>query len=355
MPTPSNPNPSGQSPATLQPILADLVVGRTLDETTAAATFSIIMTGQADPPQIGAVLALIQSRGATVAELTGAARVMRAHVSPVPIDPKFKSQIIDTCGTGGAPKTFNISTAAALVAAGAGAKVPKHGNRSRTGRGSAEVLQQLGVNIDASPETQAHCLAEAGISFSFAIHHHPAIKHAMPARHALGFPTIFNLLGPLTNPAGASRQLIGVYQPEFTELLAHTLANLGSTRAIIVHGRDGLDEMTTTAPTLVSELTKGKVTTRELDALDYGLPRAALADLQVNTLPEAAACIESILASEPGPQRDIVIWNTAAALWIAELADDLGEGVARATTALESGAARAALDKLIHFSNQDEA
>ncbi len=339
--------------STLQPILAQLMTGQTLDQATAADAFGIIMRGEAEEAQIGAVLALIQKRAATVDELTGAALVMREHVAPVPIDEALQSQIIDTCGTGGAPKTFNISTAAAIVAAGAGARVPKHGNRSRTGRGSAEVLEALGVNVDATPAAQANCLAEAGVSFSFAIHHHPAIKHAMPARRALGFPTIFNLLGPLTNPAGARRQLIGVYQPEFTELIAQTLGNLDSKRAMVVHGLDGLDEMTTTAPTLVSQLADGNVTTHELDAADFGIKRAELADLQIADLAEAARTIEDILAGAPGAKRDVVVWNAAAALWIAELADDLTEGIAQATNALESGAARTALEKLIHFSHQD--
>jgi len=336
----------------LRSILAQLSRGETLDEGGAEEAFEIIMSGEAEEAQIGALLAMIQQHEPTVEELTGAARVMRRHVTPVPIGDEIRESVIDTCGTGGAPKTFNISTAAALVAAGAGARVAKHGNRSRTGRGSAEVLQELGVNIDASPEVQARCLNEAGVCFSFAIHHHPAIKYAMPARRALGFPTIFNLLGPMTNPAGAGRQLIGVFRREYTELTARTLANLGSVRAMVVHGLDGLDEMTTTeAATLVSELKDGEVRTYEVDAKDYGFARAMRGDLQVESLEGAAECIRELVRCRPGPIRDIVVFNAGAALCVADIADDLNEGFALATESIESGKAGRVLRALVELSN----
>jgi len=263
----------------------------------------------------------------------------------------LRSKIIDTCGTGGAPKTFNISTAAAIVAVGAGAKVAKHGNRSRTGRGSAEILHALGVNIEATPSVQCRCLDEVGVSFSFAVHHHPAVKFAMPARRALGFPTIFNLLGPLTNPAGAQRQLIGVYHADFTEPMALVLRNLGAERALIVHGRDGLDEMTTTAPTLVSELRENAVHSYEVDARNFGLARATLDDLKVETLDEAVSVMRSILDNQPGPKRDIVLMNAAAALMIADLAHDMEDGVTKARQSLDSGSAKYTLQSLIRISN----
>lgn len=335
----------------LKPILARLSGGETLDEDTAEAAFGIIMSGGAADAQIGALVAMIQQRAPTVEELTGAARVMRRHVRRVPIGDEIQGSVIDTCGTGGAPKTFNISTAAALVAAGAGARVAKHGNRSRTGRGSAEVLQELGVNVDATAEVQARCLREVGVCFSFAIHHHPAIKYAMPARRALGFPTIFNLLGPMTNPAGAGRQLIGVFRPEYTELTARTLAKLGSTRAMAVHGLDGLDEMTTTAGTLVSELKDGDVRTYEIDAKDHGLARVSLDDLRVETLEGAADCIRDLVACRPGAIRDVVVFNAGAALCVADIAEDMNEGMALAIGAIESGKADRVLRALVEVSN----
>lgn len=335
----------------LKPTLALLIAGKTLNQQQAYDAFSIIMTGGADDSQIASLLSLIQSRGTTVDELTGAARVMREHVSKVPIPEHLKDTIIDTCGTGGAPKTFNISTAAAIVAAGAGAKVAKHGNRSRTGRGSAEILQALGVNLDASPETQAKCLEIAGVSFSFAVNHHPAIKYAMPARRALGFPTIYNLLGPLTNPAGANRQLIGVYAPQYTELLARTLCNLGCKRAMIVHGNDGLDEITTTTTTKISDVRDGAVNCTTINPASLNINPAKLVDLQATNLDSAVTIFKDILNGIKSPYRDITIINAAAALVIADIANDIPEAVNIAGDAIDTGAARRALDTLIEVSH----
>ncbi len=230
-----------------------------LCEVDAETLFEAVLSGHLDQAQIAGVLSLLAARGPTTDEVVGAARAMRRHVTPVPAsDP---GSLVDTCGTGGAPKTFNVSTAAAIVAAAAGARVAKHGNRSRTGRGSAEVLQALGVNVDAPPGTQARCLDEAGVCFCFAIHHHPAMRHAAVVRRALKFPTIFNILGPLTNPAGATRQLIGVYDEALVPLVAAALARLGSVRAMVVHSRDGLDEVSITAPTVVAEVSTRGITT----------------------------------------------------------------------------------------------
>ncbi|MCA9287057.1 MAG: anthranilate phosphoribosyltransferase, partial [Phycisphaerales bacterium] len=234
-----------------------------LSEPDAEFLFDSMFGGQLDQAQIAGVLALMAARGPTPDEVVGAARAMRRHVTPIPA--RHPESIIDTCGTGGAPKTFNVSTAAAIVAAGAGARVAKHGNRSRTGRGSAEVLAALGVNVDASPEVQARCLDEAGVCFCFAIHHHPATRHATPVRKALKFPTIFNVLGPLTNPARASRQVIGVYDEGLVPLMAQALARLGCVRAMVAHSRDGLDEVSITAPTLVATVADGRLSMDELD------------------------------------------------------------------------------------------
>ncbi|MFG0329716.1 MAG: anthranilate phosphoribosyltransferase [Phycisphaerales bacterium] len=332
--------------------LAELVQGGSLDERRAYEVFSIIMDGGAEESQIGALLALIARRGPTVSELTGAARVMREHVTGVPTDESWRDRVIDTCGTGGAPKTFNVSTAAALVAAGAGAKVAKHGNRSRSGRGSAEVLEALGVNVAASPETQGRCLDEAGVCFSFAIHHHPATRHATPARKALAFPTIFNLLGPLTNPAGAGRQLMGVFTKEFARLNAETLATLGCRRAFVVHGDDGLDEISTTARTTVFEVRDGRVEEWSVGPEELGIERVELEALTpTNGLDEAVRWLEGAIDGEAGPIRDITLVNAAAAIVVAGLADTLDDGMAAAEKSIDTGAARAALTQLVECSN----
>ncbi len=339
-------------PSSFDAILESLQIGHgTLDEEATYQAFSLVMQGRVPDDRIVLLLSLLQHPHATVDELTGAARVMREHVTPVPIDSAIAADIVDTCGTGGAPKTFNISTGAAIVAAGAGAKVPKHGNRSRTGRGSAEVLEQLGVNVNATPAIEAKCLADAGVSFSFAINHHPAIKYAMPARRIFGKPSIFNLLGPLTNPAGATRQLIGVYQKEFTPLLAQVLARLGAQHAMIVHGLDGLDEMTITAPTQVSELVRGEVRTTTIDATEYGLPRCTLAELQVDTLESAASCIMDILEGKSGPKSDVVCFNAGAALMVAGVVSSLRDGIKQAQEAIETGKALQVFQTLVATSN----
>lgn len=340
----------------LRPFLLRLVEGDRLLERETYEIFTAIMTGRVHDAQLAALLALLQFRGAVVSELTGAARVMREHVTAVRLPHGVdRDRVIDTCGTGGAPKTFNISTLTALVAAACGAIVPKHGNRSRTGRGSAEVLEQLGVSIHASPEVQTRCLEEAGVCFCYAVNHHPATRHVMPVRRALGIPSIYNLLGPLTNPAGARRQLIGVYAPRLTEVLAEALALLGTERALVVHGTDGLDEFTTTAPTRVSELRGGSVTTRLVNATDLGLRRADLNDLKADTLDEAVALARRVLAGEPGPARDIVVLNASAACYVAGLSDTLAGGVRMASEAIDSGAAAATLARLAEVSHSGAA
>ena len=265
----------GEQAADLTPTLKILLEGQSLTSAQTTTAFEAMMTGQCHHGEMGALLALLATRTPTTEEILGAARVMRKHVDRIESDCD-PAEIVDTAGTGGAPKTFNVSTAAAIIAAAAGTKVAKHGNRSRTGRGSAEVLRELGVNVDAHREVQTQCLEEAGVCFCFAIHHHPATRHVMPVRQALGFPTIFNLLGPLTNPAGALRQMMGVYDERFLEPIAETLAALGAIRAIVMHSEDGLDEISISAPTTIMHVENGSVRRETITPEQFGLSRSSL-------------------------------------------------------------------------------
>lgn len=340
------------SNANFQAILTQALAAPSLSEARAHEAFSIIMRGEAGEAPIASLLTILARRGPTVDEVVGAARVMREHVTPVPLPADLRHSIIDTCGTGGAPKTFNVSTAAALVAAGAGARVAKHGNRSRTGRGSAEVLKELGVNVDADRPTQARCLDEAGVCFCFAIHHHPATRHVIGARKALGFATLFNLLGPLTNPAGARRQVMGVYADRFVLPIAHALRDLGATRALVVHSRDGLDEVTLTAPTRIAHVDGGRVWEEELDPAMLGLHRSTFADLQVRDVRDAASAFRAIVEGrDAGPRRDMALLNAAATLMAGGVADTWREGLRLARQALENGAARNVLERLVAISS----
>lgn len=344
-------------PLEIRPVLRSLLDGHRLGETESEQVFEALLTGAFDDAQVAGLLALLQSRGVTADELVGAARVMRAHVERVPFEASEEVSVVDTCGTGGAPKTFNVSTAAALIAAAAtppqgrpACVVAKHGNRSRTGRGSAEILMELGVNVDASPELQAECLGECGVCFCFAIHHHPAMKHAIGPRKSLGFPTVFNLLGPLTNPAAASRQLIGVYAPELVELVATALAKLGTERAIVAHGSDGLDEITVTGPTALAIIENGSVRSETLDPASLGLKTASLDDLRAGDMPEAVASIRSAIGAGGGdlndPKCSIARLNAAAALFVAGTADSIEQGLTLATEAVSSGNAAETLESL---------
>ena len=347
-------------PVQIQDALSELIAGRPLGEQGSESVFEQMLGGDLDHAQIGALLGMIQARGPSVDELVGAARVMRRHVEPVPTPDDPRRPVIDTCGTGGAPKTFNVSTAAALVVAGAKAQagsgvdrvlVAKHGNRSRTGRGSAEVLQSLGVNVDASPEVQGRCLDEAGLCFCFAIHHHPAAKHAAPVRRSLGVPTMFNLLGPLTNPANCARQLLGVWDSRFVEPLASALLRLGAEHAWVVHSDDGLDELTTTAPTTAFHVRTGEVTQETIDPLDLGIERASLDDLRATTLERASALLRSILRNEPSPALDIAALNAGAALFVGGATRSIAEGVDASRAALATGAGGRTLAALVEHSN----
>lgn len=340
-------------------VLGVLAAGRVLDTDDARGLFEALLAGQLDPAQIASALTALRVRGPTATELATAARVMRSHVTPVPYTPGAGESLIDTCGTGGAPKTFNVSTAAALVAASirppAGSHVArivvaKHGNRSRTGRGSAEVLAALGVNVDASPDVQARCLRDVGVCFCFAIHHHPAMKHAAGPRRSLGFPTIFNLLGPLTNPAGATRQLIGVYAPELVGLVAAALAELGATRALVVHADDGLDELSITAPGTAALVERGSVRTLRVDAGTLGLHPAAIDTLLAGSVQASADIIGRVLAGQTGPARDMVVLSAAAAACVSGAFASIQDAIDPAREAIDSGRASATLAALVHLS-----
>ncbi len=338
--------PRHTSPSDITAALKRLIAGATLTEEEAAATFATIMTGAIHPAEIGALLALLATRLPTVDELTGAARVMRERVDPVPtsIDPE---RLLDTAGTGGAPKTFNVSTTAAIVAASCGAKVAKHGNRSRTGRGSAEALQAAGVHVDATGPVQARCLDAAGICFCFAIHHHPAARHVMPVRKALGVPTIFNLLGPLTNPAGARRQIMGVYDRRFIRPIAETLRRLGTVRALVMHSADGLDEFSIGAPTFVADVEGDRIREYEVDPQRLGLRHAAPGDLAPATLEAAAELMRALLrGDERGPARDMLLLSAAAALIAAGIVADFDEGIRVSAQSIDFGDAWTTFERL---------
>lgn len=316
--------------------------------------FDQIFQGLADDAQIAAIISMMQVRGVADEELLGAARSMRSHAVSVPME-SGGGILLDTCGTGGAPKTFNVSTIAALVVAAAGqgrVKVAKHGNKSRTGRGSAEVLEQLGVRIDAPASVQARCLRDCGVCFCFAVQHHPAARYAAPARRSLGFPTIFNLLGPLCNPAGATHQVMGVYAERFVEPMARTLAALGTTRAVVMHGHGGMDEFSTTGPTVAALVDHGRVTPQRFDAIDLGIPRADPASLVAHDLADGVRIARSVLDGTPGPCLDMVLVSAGLGLWVCEQAPDLARGVAIAREAIASGRARTTLETLARLSHE---
>jgi anthranilate phosphoribosyltransferase len=332
----------------LKPLLAHVAAGRSLSEAQAEAAFEIIMSGNATASQIGAFLMALRVRGETVEEIAGAARIMRAKALGVEAPPGT----IDTCGTGGdASGSFNISTASALVVAGCGVPVAKHGNRALSSKsGSADVLRALGVDIDADFAVVRQCLWEIGIGFLMAPRHHSATRHVAPARVELGTRTIFNLLGPLSSPAKAPRQLVGVFAPEWVRPMAEVLGRLGLERAWVVHG-SGLDELTTAGVTTVAALDRGKVETFEVVAEDVGLPPARLEDLRGGEPQYNARLMRNLLAGAGGPLRDIVLLNSGAALLVAGRASELADGIELAARSLDSGAARQVLEELIARTN----
>lgn len=339
-------------PGDLTPALNLLIAGQTLTADQIATAFEAMMSGTCHHGEIGALLALLATRTPTPAEILGAATVMRRHVDRV-VSNCDPAKMVDTAGTGGAHKTFNVSTAAAIIAAAACApdiKVAKHGNRSRTGRGSAEVLKALGVNVDAERATQKRCLEEAGVCFCFAIHHHPATKHVMPVRQALGFPTIFNLLGPLTNPAGARRQVMGVYHSRFLEPIAEALRGLGAIRAMVVHSSDGLDELSISASTTVYHVYNGTIREEAVSPKQLGLTMAPREAVEARDLEHAAEMIREVLEGERGAPRDMAILNAAAAIVVAERAETMEAGVQAARRAIDNGAAKRTLERLAALS-----
>jgi len=324
---------------TVHEALVKLLRSESLTTDEAAAVMTVIMDGEATPAQIAGLLTALRMKGETVEEIAGFARVMREKA--VRISPR-REPLVDTCGTGGDRlKTFNISTAAAFVAAGAGVGVAKHGNRSVTSKsGSADVLEALGVSLDVPPECVEACIEQIGVGFLFAQRFHPAMKYAAPVRREIGIRTVFNILGPLTNPAGASCQVIGVYDPDLTAPLAQVLGMLGSRRAFVVHGMLGLDEWSTAGATRVSELRDGEVTTRFFTAADFGLTEAD-PDALAGGPPEVnAGIMRRLFGGEGGPKRDIVMLNAAAALVAAGQANDIPDGLQQAAVSLDSGAAQ---------------
>jgi len=327
-----------------------VVEGNDLNEEQMVGVFEVIMEGHATPAQISAFLVALRLKGETEEEVAGAAKVMRAKAAKVDAG----ANVVDTCGTGGdSSGTFNISTAAALVAAGAGLRVAKHGNRAASSLcGSADVLEALGVKVDAEPDVVAKCVNEAGIGFMFAPSMHAAMKHAIGPRREIGIRTVFNVLGPLTNPAGAQRQLMGVFAPQLTELLAGVLGRLGSKRAMVVHGEDGLDEITLTGPTRISEFKDGQVNNYVLDPKELGLDLCQADDLLGGTTDRNAVIINEVLDGSAGPCRNVVVLNAGAALMVGGLNDDIKSGIEAAQAAIDNGAACKALEMLVKFSNE---
>jgi len=337
----------------LKSLIAIVAAGQPLTEAQAEDAFAVMMSGDATPAQIGAFLMALRVRGETVEEITGAVRAMRAKMLAI----KSPRGAIDTCGTGGdGAGTWNISTAASIVIASCGVPVAKHGNRAMSSKtGAADVLAALGVNIEADTALVEKALTEANICFMLAPRHHSAMRHVAPVRVELGTRTIFNLMGPLSNPAGARRQLVGVFSPQWIEPMAKVLGRLGTERAWVVHGSDGLDELTTTGASHVAELKDGAVHRFEIVPEDAGLPRTRPADLKGADPTTNAGAITELLKGRKGPFRDIVLYNSAAALLISDKAKSLKEGVALAAEAIDSGAARATLSRLVAITNQTAA
>ena len=329
--------------------LSQILAGKPLDESAAADAMTEIMEGAATPAQVAGFVVALRARGETAEEIVGLVRTMRAFAATV----EAGEDVLDTCGTGGdRAGTFNVSTAAALVCAGAGAKVAKHGNRAASSRcGSADVLEALGVKIDLPPQGVEECIAEAGIGFCFAPVFHPAMRHVGAPRRELGIATVFNFLGPLTNPAGARFQALGVADPRMLEIMVEALGRLGSKRVIGFHGHEGLDELATSGPSTVVELVGGEIKRWTLEPRDLGLTPAPVEAISGGSADENAAAVRAVLGGESGPRRDIVVLNAAAGLVAAGHAKDMKSGMARAAESIDSGAAATALERLVRASN----
>jgi anthranilate phosphoribosyltransferase len=338
----------------VQDALARLLEGKNLTRAEARDVMNEVMAGEATPAQIGGFLVALRLKGETANEIAGCAEAMREHVLAVR---PSRDDLVDTAGTGGdGASTINISTAAALVAAAAGAGVAKHGNRAvSSASGSADVLEALGFRLELPPAQIERSIDELGFGFLFAPTHHPAMRHAAPVRRELATRTVFNVLGPLTNPAGARAQVVGVYAPSLVRTIAEVLAQLGAKRAFVVHGAGGIDELSPAGPNLVCEVVEGRVREREIDPLDLGIPRCDPGELRGGSPEENAAAIRSILAGEDGGRRSAVLLNAAGAIAAAGHAADLREGVGLAREAVDSGAAGERLEQLIAFSQAKEA
>lgn len=335
----------------MKALIALVAEGTDLSEAQAEIAMTLMMNGDASPAQAAAFLMALRIKGETVPEITGCARIMRGRATRVV---HHRPMAVDTCGTGGdRSSTFNISTTSAFVVAGAGVPVAKHGNRAASSlTGSADVLEALGVDLSLTAEQVGRCIDELGIGFMFAPALHTSMKHVAPIRREIGMRTIFNVLGPLTNPAGAQAQVMGVFSPNLTEPLARVLGNLGSSHALVVHGLDGIDEISISAPTVISEMEDGYVHTYRITPDDVGISRAPREYLRGGTKEENARITEAILAGETGPRRDVVLLNAAAALVAAGEVKSLKEGVVRAEQSIDSGAARTALEGLRRLSRE---
>jgi anthranilate phosphoribosyltransferase len=337
----------------IQQALAQLLDGHDLSREDARAVMGSIMSGEATPAQIAGFLIALRAKGETADEIAGCAEAMREHALPVRAK---RDDLVDTAGTGGdGAKTINISTAAALVAAAAGAGVAKHGNRAvSSASGSADVLEALGFNLELTPERVALSIDELGFGFLFAPTHHPAMRHAAPVRRELAARTVFNVLGPLTNPAGARAQVVGVYAPELVRTIAEVLAQLGASRAFVVHGAGGIDELSPAGPNFVCEVVNGGVKARNIDPLEFGLERCDPGELRGGSPQENAAAIRAVFAGENGGRRSAILLNAAGAIAAGGHAEDLREGLELARRAVDSGAAAARLQELIEFTQSGQ-
>lgn len=343
--------------------ISKVVLRQDLLETEMIEVMNQIMGGEATPAQVGAFITALRMKGETIEEITGAARVMRDHATPIRVGKALdidreeinldRETVLDTCGTGGSgTKSFNISTTVAFVVSACGAKVAKHGNRSISSAcGSADVLEALGVNLNVTPEQVENCINQVGVGFLFAPALHGAMKHAIGPRREIGIRTIFNILGPLTNPAGADRQVLGVYDEKLVEVLAKVLVKLGCQRGFVVHGQDGMDEITLTGPTRIAEINEGKVALSTIEPEDFGLRRCLLTDLQGGDAEENAAIVKDVLAGAEGPKRDVVLLNAAYALIAAGIVESVDAGLQKSRNVIDEGLAKAKLEGLVNLTN----
>ena len=338
------------TPITMQLAIKAVTEKRDLSAEEMSATMRLIMTGEATPAQVGGFLIGLRMKGETIDEIAAAAAVMRELASKVDVD---KNNLVDTCGTGGdASGSFNISTASAIVVAAAGGKVAKHGNRSISSKsGSADVLETAGVNLEISPQQVAECVNEIGVGFMFAPLHHSAMKHAIGPRREMAVRTIFNVLGPLTNPAGAPNQVMGVFSKDLVEPLAHVLKRLGSKHVLVVHAEDGMDEISIATPTYIAELNDGEVKTYTVQPEDFGMSRADLEQIRATDSAHSLEIIKNVFNNTDGPAKDIVCLNAGAAIYAAGLTTSLAEGVKKAQQVIASGAVAEKLEQLITKTN----